>query len=120
MECIYSKECPFKSKSKNYLEISLLLNLQVMFAASSYNSSNTIAVNVMVSLAFVKFTCSILQNNMSSKQVWKSFVVKIVKITSLMQSQPVHRQCDIELLNKIPEVKYNYKEFQEPLIGQDS
>ena len=123
MECIYSKECPFKNKSKNNLEMTLVLNLQVMFAASWYNPSNTIAVNVMVTLAFVKFTCSILQIFISSKQVWKSFVVKIVKITgyfSFMQSQPVDRQRDIELLNKIPEVTYNYKEFQEPLIGQDN
>ena len=123
MECIYSKECPFKNKSKNNLEMMLVLNLQVMFAASWYNPSNTIAVNVMVTIAFVKFTCSILQNFISSKQVWKSFVVKIVKITgyfSFMQSQPVDRQHDIELLNKIPEVTYNYKEFQEPLIGQDN
>ena len=123
MECIYSKECPFKNKSKNNLEMMLVLNLQVMFAASWYNPSNTIAVNVMVTIAFVKFTCCILQIFISSKQVWKSFVVKIVKITgyfSFMQSQPVDRQCDIELLNKIPEVTYNYKEFQEPLIGQDN
>jgi len=25
----------------------------------------------------------------------------------------------IELVNAVPEVAYNYKEFQEPLIGQD-
>ena len=123
MGCIYSKECPFKNKSKNYLEMLLLLNLHTMFAASWYNPSNTVAVNIMVTIAFVKFICFMLQNIISSKQVWKSFIVKIVKITgyfSFMQSQPVDRQRDIELLNKIPEVTYNYKEFQEPLIGQDN
>ena len=36
MECMYSKECPLRSKSKNYLEILLLLNFQVMLVAFWY------------------------------------------------------------------------------------
>ena len=123
MECIYSKECPLRIKSKNYMEILLLLNLQVMFVASWYNPSNVIAVNIMVTLAFVTFTCSILKDLTISKQIWISFAGKIVKVTGylgFMQSQPVDIQHDIELLNRIPEVKYNYKQFQEPLIGLDN
>ena len=105
------------------MEILLLLNLQVMFVASWYNTSNVIAVNIMVTLAFVTFTCSILKDLMISKQIWISFAGKIVKVTGylgFMQSQPVDTQHDIELLNRIPEVKYNYKQFQEPLIGLDN
>ena len=122
MECIYSKECPFKNKSKNDLEILLLLNLQVMFVASWYNPSNAIAVNIMVTLAFVKFMCSILKDLMISKQIWNLFASKIVKIIGYFSfmSQPVNMQHDIELRNRIPEVKYNYKQFQEPLIGLDN
>ena len=77
----------------------------------------------MVTLAFVKFTCSILKDLMISRQAWNSIAGKILKIVGyfrFMQSQPVDTQCDIELLNRIPEVKYNYKQFQEPLIGQDN
>ena len=61
MQCMYSKECPLRSEAKNYLEILFLLNLQVMFVASWYNPSNAVAVNIMVTLAFVKFTYSMLQ-----------------------------------------------------------
>ena len=123
MECIYSKECPLRYKSKNYLEILLLLNLQVMFVACWYNPSNAIGVNIMVTLAFVKLTFFILQNLMISKRIWNSSADKIMKITeclSFMQSRQVDTQHDIELLNRIPEVKYNYKQFQEPLIGLDN
>ena len=123
MECIYSKECPLRIKSKNYMEILLLLNLQVMFVSSWYNPSNAVVVNIMVTLAFVTFTCSILKDVMISKQTWNSIAGKIVKIAGyfrFMQSQPVNMQHDIELRNRIPEVKYNYKQFQEPLIGLDS
>ena len=125
MECIYSKECPFTSKFKNHQEMLLLLNLQVLFAASWYTTSNTIAVNVIISLAFIIFTCFILQNIEVLKRIQKSFPVKIVKMKmgecfSFIRPRSADIQYDIELFNKIPEVKYNFKEFQEPLIGQDN
>ena len=123
MQCIYNKECPLKSKFKNYLEIVLLLNLQVTFVASWYNPSNAVAVNIMVTLAFVKFTYSILKSLVISKQIRNFFASKIVKITgyfNFTRSQQVDMQHDIELCNRIPEVKYNYKQFQEPLIGLDN
>ena len=118
MECIYSKKCPFTSKYKNYQEMLLLLNLQVLFATSWYATSNTIAVDIMVSLAFGIFICLILQNLQVLKQIQKLFPAKIVK--NFLQSWSADTQHDIELHNKIPEVKYDYKEFQEPLIGQDN
>jgi len=31
-----------------------------------------------------------------------------------------HSQPRIELVNVVPDVDFNYREFQEPLIGQDS
>ena len=96
----------------------LLLNLQVLFATSWYTTSNTIAVNIMVSLAFGIFICLILQNLQVLKQIQKLFPAKIVK--NFLQPQSADTQHDIELHNKIPEVKYDYKEFQEPLIGQDN
>ena len=125
MECIYSKECPFMSKSKNYQEMLLLLNLQVLFAVSWYTTSNTTAVNVMVSLAFGIFTCFILQNTKVLKRIQKSFSVKIIIMKmggcfSFIRSRSTNVQHDTELFNKIAEVKYNFKEFQEPLIGQDN
>ena len=58
---------------------------------------------------------------MISKQIWNSFVVKIRSgYFSFTRSQPADTQRDIELLNRIPEVKYNYEQFQEPLIGLDN
>jgi len=124
MECIYSKDCPFKSKSKNYQEMLLLLNLHILFAASWYTISSNTAVNVMISLALAQFVCFILQSFNISRQIWKSFAVNLLKMKvggcfSTTQSQPINMQCDMEYLNRIPEVEYNFEEFQEPLIGQD-
>ena len=118
MECIYSKECPFKSSFKNYQEMLLLLNLQVLFAASWYATSNTIAVNIMVNLAFIKFMCFFLHNLKSSKQIQKLSVVKKMETKMsgcfrFLKSRSADIQHDME-------VNYNFKEFQEPLIGQDN
>ena len=118
MECIYSKECPLTSKSKNYLEMLLILNLQVLFATAWYTTSNTLAVNIMVSLALAIFICLILQSLQVLKQIQKLLTAKIVK--SFLQPRSADIQHDIELHDKIPEVTHDYKEFQEPLIAQDN
>ena len=120
MECIYSKKCPFKSSSKNYQEMLLLLNLQVLFAVSWYTASNTIAVNIMVSLAFIKFMCFMFSKQIQKLSAVKKMGTKMSGCFSFLKSRSADIQHDMELFNKIPEAKYNFKEFQEPLIGQDN
>jgi len=38
-------------------------------------------------------------------------------VSHCRKSHTVVTQLDSQLLNPVPEVAYNYKEFQEPLIG---
>ena len=120
MECIYSKRCPFKSSFKNYQEMLLLLNLQVLFAVSWYTASNTIVVNIMVSLAFIKFMCFMFSKQIQKLSAVKKMGMKMSGCFSFLKSRSVDIQRDMELFNKIPEIKYNFKEFREPLIGQDN
>ena len=48
----------------------------------------------------------------------ETIVIKLGKWFSCFRKQQSQRR-PIELANVVPEVKYNYKEFREPLIGQD-
>ena len=50
---------PFKSKIKNYQELLLILNLLVLYTfavSSAVNDINTIAVNIMITIAFTQFS----------------------------------------------------------------
>ena len=46
---------PFKCKGKNFQELLLVFNLQALFTASWYTTSNSIAVNALVGIAVVQF-----------------------------------------------------------------
>lgn len=119
-ECVHGLCYPFRSKIKNYQDILLILNIQVLFAVSIYTSSNHIAVNALVGVAIVQFiTFSFYQRGLIGK-------AKAAVCILLSNSTPTTKEYfnnkslqPIELQNPIPEVAYNYREFQEPLIGLD-
>ena len=119
---------PFKSKFRNVQELLLLLNLHGIYVASLYSISKTIAVRVLVILAFVQLVCiglyhtkryalaKCLANNKWNFSFAEKFcqIMKYFKKSDLSQANIQH---GIQLTNAVPEVAYNYKQFRdnEPL-----
>ena len=122
MEYTHGTYYPFKNNAKNHFELSLLFNLQILFVVSIYTTSNSIAVNTLVSLALGQFVVSILYRpilHSKLKLSWTLLAKLHSKYFNRKQSpSTVPRQC-IELCNIPPEVEYNYTEFRESLIELD-
>ena len=96
------------------------------FAVSSaVNDINTIAVNGVITIAFTQFSlivmyhitvygCSEVIKNRLLSSYHNVLAVLISKFHKKSQAKPFElHHCNI------PEVTYNYHEYQEPLIGQE-
>ena len=117
---IYGTKFPFKTKTKNYQELLLLFNVQILFVTSVYTTSNSISVNRLVGLALIQFMIFTLYRLMLHIPFTPLARLKLnLKYFSFPQSPPTSSPQRLELCNTVPEVKCNCKEFQEPLIGQD-
>ena len=114
---------PFKIRVQNIQELLVLLNLNAVFFVSMYSTSNVTAVQVLVLLVLLQFFIIFLKHvkNQWFRKVCCPVALLVSKIKECFScfNQPETRQgrAQIEL---IPEVTYNYKEFQEPLVGQDN
>ena len=119
---------PFKNAVKNYQELVLILNLQVMYTISLYDreSVTSIILNVMVATAAVHFMFIVLYHiitYMHGGVIRQKIILNIKKLTrclnSLSGTQQV-QQFGLENLtrDKIPEITHHYDQFQEPLMGQ--
>ena len=102
----------------------LIFNLQTLFAVSLHTTSNSIAVNTLISVAMVQSVTSLIyQKSMHGKETKVVLIALFAKwklskyVSHCRKSHTVVTQLDSQLLNPVPEVAYNYKEFQEPLIG---
>ena len=134
MQGIHGYIHPFKSSFKNIQELAFIFNLIVMFVLIQFENSNSITVNTLVAIASVHFAAILLNNlrlyqcqpllqyiNCKNKRVdnLKQFIIsKWVCYTKRNQSQNNNVQ-NMPLRNVIPEVAYNFKEYREPLIGED-
>ena len=122
------KLSPFKNQVNNTLEVLYILNLMAVFTISLHTTASKhttgIIIGVLVSLAMFMLLCIIVihvKNCCGTNIKENNCGAMIKKLTSYFMtlrgaSSPPK---SIELVNAVPEVKYNYKEFQEPLIGQD-
>jgi len=119
LESIYGTKSPYKNKANNFQELFLFFNAQILFATSMYTTSNSTAVNILVGLALFQFASfAIYRLALRSKLKGILSLVPLVRKHFVMHfsfRQPVSSQ-DLELHNRIPDVHYNYKEFQEPLV----
>ena len=108
---------------QNIQEVVLLLNLNSVFVVSLYSKANGTAVTILITLAslqmiFVflkhvrKYTfkrlCTKLEDN-TKAFLAKCWVKKSAKENSLGRTMQL-----------VPDVTYNYKEFREPLVGEDN
>ena len=112
---------PFKTKMNNYMEILCLFNLLVIFVISLYTTSNQIVVNVFVSLAMIQLLCIILWHIKrliwNNRPMWFCPPGRFTNCLNIFRRQVAHETNRMELVNEVPEVAHNYREFQEPLIG---
>ena len=124
MECLFGLHHPFKYKDNNFQELMLIFNLQAVFTASWYTTSNSIAVYTLVGIAIIQFTILhlyLMQERVKSVSCFSKLFAKLKSkpCCSLLYPEPPKSEYIMELRNVVPEVAFNYKEFQEPLIGQD-
>ena len=120
---------PFKHSMKSYQELLLILNLQVVYVISLYGreSVTTTILNVMIAIAavhlifivFYHITTYVHHGIIKEKMdIGISTIGK--QIRCLCKKSAVVNQFELEetTRNGIPEVTYNYQDYQEPLLGQ--
>ena len=127
--CIHGTLFPFKNKAKNIQELLMLLNLNCLFIYSLYTSSNDIAVTILLFLAFLQFLIIVINHirlyllSIRSVNLAKMKLDTIFKnIFGYFRNPAPNNNNNADgrgNLGLIPEVAYNFREFREPLIGQD-
>ena len=117
---LHGKLSPFNCTMKNAIESTFLINLLVMFIVSQYTPSPKV-VNILVYIAMVELLLIALYNGYVL--AWNRFlyrlklVNKVEQIYKKIRQRNVKEVSRVELVNVVPEVKYNYKEFQEPVLA---
>ena len=116
------KVFPFTNKINNIMEMLSLLNLHVIFVIAYFMTTNDIMINAAVSLVIIQLMLIILMHMKilfcKDTNFTEIVATKFDKWISCFRGQQSQRR-PIELADVVPEVKYNYKEFREPLIGRD-
>ena len=116
------KVFPFINKTNNIMEMLSLLNLQSILVIAYFMTTNDIMINIAISLVMFQLLLIILIHiNMlfcNTTNFTEIVTPKFGKWISCFRRQQNERR-PIELADIVPEVKFNYKEFREPLIGQD-
>jgi len=87
-------------------------------------NSNSRTVNTLVGLALFQFTSLTFYRLVLHRKVKVTPVIMfprkcLAKFFSFIKPVLSNFQLEVELRNPVPEIQYNYKEFQEPLIGYD-
>ena len=121
--------CPFKINYKNYQEILLFFNLQVLYVISFYSqdiASNSV-VNIGITVVAVHFSFIITYHIIT--YVWGGVIRRKIQmsvntltgwITRLCnKSRPQEFQLQNNIRDNIPEVAFNYHDYREPLVGVD-
>ena len=111
---------PFKTKLLNYHELILLLNLQVLHILVQ-NSSSLATINIVIAMAVVHCTLIMTYHIITYMcgGVIKNKIEQGEKsimgwITSRHKSTVQSFQLD-----NVPEVRFNYREYREPLVALD-
>ena len=117
---------PFKTKLNNFQESLVLLDLSVVYVTALYsgienNFYKLLIIKLLIVTALAYFIlfifcyCVILLYSDAIKARANKIKQEFIKITARKQTHS--RSSDMEeLSSKIPDVAFNYKEFQEPLL----
>jgi len=128
----YACSKPFKNSIKNYQEIFMVVNLVGLYtftlSFAQNNDVNTTAISVLIIMAVVQFTSVVFYHifTYTCSEVIQAKLILILHIPYdvlagwisrlYTKLQPHNQQLELQHCN-IPEVTYNYHEYQEPLIG---
>ena len=120
--CIQGVTRPFKSRFKNIQESFVLLNLHLLHLIAlhdHYNNTSTavpqylILVVLLYFMFFIMYTCITMTCGSKIKKL-NEFIIK-----HLIKNKPTKpvELCMQKTTSEIPDVTFNYKEFQEPLVA---
>ena len=122
--CIQGFTRPFKNDIKNIQELLLLFNLMVIHVAPLYkhNSLGLTISQVLLTIGVVYLIVALTVHCIMfrCKNIINYYIRRVY--TTVCRKIVVKQNDNIELhrlSSEVPEVTYNYKEFQEPLIGLD-
>ena len=112
---------PFKNNTKTYHEILFHINLQVLYTFTLSGLGAT-AINTMIAMAALHFAFIVSTNIITfmcggvvrNKLQWCT--TTMIRRITMLYREP-NFVSEHLTLNDIPEVTYNYRDYQEPLIG---
>ena len=123
---IHGAVFPFKNNAKNIQELLMMLNLNCLFIFSLYTTSNDIGVTVLIFLAFLQLLFIVINHIRIYLLSFRSIGLAKMKVETIIKKYfccfktAVPNDIYRGNLEMIPEVAYNFREFREPLIGQDA
>ena len=121
---------PLRSKIQNYQELLFMFYLQGLYiiALNTKDTTDMTAINTTIILVMIQFCLIIIYHiityvcgvrDLSNKMM--TSVDTLAKWITRSFSKPQNQQFELHnnIWNNIPNVAFNYREFREPLIGQD-
>ena len=110
---------PNKNTVINFMGLSILVNLTIVYAASIQENERIFSVitNVMMSLALLQFSIIVIGHILVHTFHCK-FSIKEKLMILINKRKSNHRPFNIALLD-IPERTYNYREYQDGLVSDD-
>ena len=129
--CTHGIIQPFKCTFNNFQESLILLDLSVVYVAALYSDDvnrfyKLLIIRILIIIVLIYFIlfifchCVMLMYGDVIKRragKIKQVLIKMITVKSKQTcSRPLHME---ELRSKIPDVAFNYKEFQEPLVELD-
>ena len=129
MNCIHGTLQAFKSKYKNFQESLVLLNLLTLHVTTLYPGNvnsfyklliiRTLIITVLVYFILLIFChCGMFLCGDVVKRRANEIKRVLIKMTSVKQGCSKSLQVE-ELRSKIPDITFDYTEFQEPLVAMD-
>ena len=116
---------PFKSKGKNYQELVSILNLQGLYIILLH-SHNSAIINIIIIMAAIHFIFIITYHiitYMFGGVIRNKIQLSVNTLTgwvTRLHNKSQHKfQLQDFIRDNIPEVAVDYREYREPLIGQD-
>ena len=99
------------------------MNLQLLYVLS-FNVTNMMYVNILVTIAMLHFSIIIVYHVMTytwigkvtSNHIISGYSKIYTKLIKCYKSESIPIVRDREM-NEIPDVTYNYREYQEPLVA---
>jgi len=122
--CVQGVIHPFKNKLKNIQESFLMFTLLIVHVAPLYKhhyfglsiSQVLITIGIVYLLLVIMIHCLIFKCKKSLHQKFRKLYMIVCKV----KSNKINNDTEMNhFSSEILEVTYNYKEFQEPLIGLD-